>query len=86
MPFPKNAVLSGTPITILGPHVSVKHGKWECSYTDVIAELGGVTFLAPISDLEDVEITDAERDEIDQAVATTFPEVERLARVLTGQH
>ncbi len=84
MPFPKEATLAGIPVKILGPHISVKDGKWHYSHTHVVAKHKGIVFLAPIGDLSKVEITEQERKEIEEATRETFPNVVRLARAITG--
>jgi hypothetical protein len=84
MSFPKTATLANTPVKILGPYVSVKGGKWHVSHTDVIAEIEGVPFLAPIDELSDVEITEEEKNELEKATAAVFPDVVRLARLISG--
>lgn len=85
MPFPKNATLCGQPVKIVGPHIWVEDGKWHFSHEAVFVELQGVVFLSPLDQLEDVEITDEEREETEHAVSAEFPDIVRLARAITGQ-
>ncbi|NJR80283.1 hypothetical protein [Sphingomonas corticis] len=85
MTFPKNAILAGQPVEILGPYIRVEDGKWHYSHTQVIARFEGVIFLADVDALEDVEISDEEKARIEAALDATFPDVVRLARAITGQ-
>jgi hypothetical protein len=77
--------MGGQLVTIVGPHIWVEDGKWHCSHEEVFVQLQGVTFLVPIDQLEDVEITDKERVETEKAIAEKFPDIIRLARSITGQ-
>lgn len=84
-PFPKQAKLAGEPITLLGPYIRFEGGAWHHSHTDVVADFRGAKVLVPIVDLEEVQITEEEMEEIETEVAAIFPDVVRMARAITGQ-